>query len=256
MNTTYKIILAIIFVIAVSGGYWFVYLRQAASVENTVTPNASADSAAPAAHAQPSAQAIQFDKYFSSAPLTPATPAAAAPTAVVAPSAPAPASVASEKKISSATFHTSMGDMEIIFNPATPNTVANFLKLASSGFYDGTKFHRVIKGFMSQGGDPFSKDDSKANLWGTGGPGYAFADELTANNSNDTYTIAMANSGPNTNGSQFFINAAPNHFLDTKHVVFARVVKGQAVADAINAVATGAGDRPQTPVVITSISLQ
>lgn len=159
-------------------------------------------------------------------------------------------------KIMTATLHTSMGDITIEFNPETPNTAANFVKLAESGFYDGTKFHRVIAGFMSQGGDPLSKDDSKMQMWGTGGPGYKFADEITASNSNDIGTIAMANSGPNTNGSQFFINAANNSFLNTKHTVFGKVVAGLDVAAAINAVPVGPNDRPIEAVVIKSVTLK
>ncbi len=161
------------------------------------------------------------------------------------------------KKIMNATLHTSMGDITIEFNPSTtPNTVENFIKLAQSGFYDGTKFHRVIKGFMNQGGDPFSKDDSKVAEWGTGGPGYKFNDELTAGNSNDVGTISMANAGPNTNGSQFFINAAPNNSLDTKHTVFGKVTAGLDVVMAINNTPTDSSDRPITPVVIKSITLK
>ena len=153
-------------------------------------------------------------------------------------------------------MHTSKGDITIEFNPETPKTVDNFVKLAKEGFYDNTKFHRVIKGFMSQGGDPLSKDDSKEALWGTGGPGYKFADELTPGNKNNTYTISMANAGPNTNGSQFFINAANNNFLDGKHVVFGHVTAGMDVAEAINNVATDRSDRPLEPVVIKSITLK
>jgi peptidylprolyl isomerase len=160
------------------------------------------------------------------------------------------------KKTMTAVLHTNKGDITIEFSTNTPKTVENFVTLAKSGFYDNTKFHRVIKGFMSQGGDPLSKDDSKKALWGTGGPGYKFDDELTPENSNDTYTIAMANAGPNTNGSQFFINAAPNHFLDTKHVVFGRVTVGKEVADAINAVPTDGSDKPIDPVIIKSVTVQ
>lgn len=161
------------------------------------------------------------------------------------------------KKIMNATLHTSMGDITIEFNPSTtPNTVVNFIKLAESGFYDGTKFHRVIKGFMNQGGDPFSKDDSKIAQWGTGGPGYKFDDEITATNSNDLGTISMANAGPNTNGSQFFINVAPNNALDTKHTVFGKVTAGLEVVMAINNTPTDSSDRPLTPVVIQSITLK
>ena len=160
------------------------------------------------------------------------------------------------KKIMTAILHTNKGGITIEFNSATPKTVENFISLAKSGFYDGTKFHRIIKGFMSQGGDPLSKDDSKKDFWGTGGPGYKFDDELSSSNSNDINTIAMANSGPNTNGSQFFINAAVNHFLDTKHVVFGKVTVGQDVALAINSVPTGPNDRPIDPVILKSITLK
>ncbi len=159
--------------------------------------------------------------------------------------------------IMNATFHTTKGDITIEFDTvSTPNTVANFIKLAQSGFYDGTKFHRIIAGFMVQGGDPFSKDDSMQARWGTGGPGYQFADEIGPNNRNDVGTIAMANSGPNTNGSQFFINSANNNFLDPKHTVFGRVVAGADVVAAIGASKTDSSDRPVEPVVITSITLK
>lgn len=160
------------------------------------------------------------------------------------------------KKIMNAILHTNKGDITIQFNSETPNTVANFVKLAKEGFYDGTKFHRVIKGFMNQGGDPLTKDDSKKDFWGTGGPGYAFADEITPTNSNDENTIAMANSGPNTNGSQFFINAAANNFLDTKHTVFGKVTSGADIVSAINNVPTDGSDRPIEPVILQSITLK
>jgi peptidylprolyl isomerase len=149
-----------------------------------------------------------------------------------------------------------VGDITLSFNPETPKTVENFRSLAKSGFYDGTKFHRVIKDFMSQGGDPLSKDDSKKGSWGTGGPGYKFNDEITDTNSNDAGTIAMANAGPNTNGSQFFINAVDNNFLDTKHTVFGKVTAGLDVAKAINTVAVDGSDKPLEPVILKSITLK
>ncbi len=166
------------------------------------------------------------------------------------------------KKIMNATIQTNKGKITIeFFGEQAPNTVANFTKLAKEGFYNGTKFHRVIKGFMIQGGDPLTKDDSKVNFWGTGGPGYSFPDELGSgneNNRNDVGTISMANAGPNTNGSQFFINVAPNNFLDTKHVVFGKVISGMDVVTKIeNTPTTGApSNRPTTAVVLESISLQ
>jgi peptidylprolyl isomerase len=156
-----------------------------------------------------------------------------------------------------ATLHTNKGDITIeFFETQAPNTVANFTKLAGSGFYDGVKFHRVIKGFMIQGGDPLTKDDSNANLWGTGGPGYKFNDEITAGNKNNAGTISMANAGPNTNGSQFFINVANNNFLDGKHTVFGKVISGMEVVTAIESTPTGPADRPLQAVVINSITLK
>jgi peptidylprolyl isomerase len=167
-----------------------------------------------------------------------------------------PVTNTNQQKIMQATLHTTKGDITIEFSDATPNTVANFIKLAQAGFYNGTKFHRVIKGFMIQGGDPLTKDDSMMARWGTGGPGYQFADEIGASNQNNIGTIAMANSGPNTNGSQFFINVAGNNFLDTKHTVFGKVVAGMDVVTAIENTPTVPGDRPQTAMVITSVDLK
>jgi peptidylprolyl isomerase len=153
------------------------------------------------------------------------------------------------------TLKTNKGNIKIeLFDSKVPNTTANFRKLAASGFYDGVKFHRVIKGFMIQGGDPLTKDDSKSAEWGTGGPGYKFADELGPDNHNDLGTIAMANSGPNTNGSQFFINVSPNNFLDGKHVVFGKIVEGMDVVTAIENAPTDGNDRPTSPVIIESVS--
>jgi len=160
------------------------------------------------------------------------------------------------QKNMTAILKTNKGEITIELNPATPKTVENFVKLANAGFYNGTKFHRVIKGFMNQGGDPLSKDDTKVDTWGTGGPGYKFADEITSNNKNDIYTIAMANSGPNTNGSQFFINVTANNFLDTKHTVFGKVTAGIDVVTAINNVPTNSSDRPLSPVILESVTIK
>lgn len=161
-----------------------------------------------------------------------------------------------QNKNMNATLHTNMGEITIEFNKDTPKTVENFVKLAESGFYDNTKFHRVIEGFMNQGGDPLSKDDKQRDYWGTGGPGYKFDDEITPSNANDTGTISMANAGPNTNGSQFFINTANNNFLDTKHTVFGKVTSGLDVVMKINAVATDPTDKPLSPVIINKITLK
>ena len=154
-----------------------------------------------------------------------------------------------------ATFHTNKGEFTIeLFEKEVPNTVANFEKLAKSGFYDGIKFHRVIEGFMIQGGDPLTKDDSKQGMWGTGGPGYTFKDEIGPDNRNLTGTLSMANAGPDTNGSQFFINTNDNTFLNPKHTVFGRVSDGMEVIHDIEACPTDGRDRPIDPVVIESIT--
>lgn len=166
------------------------------------------------------------------------------------------------KKMTSATLNTSMGSITIeFFDTQAPNTVANFIKLAKEGFYNKIKFHRVIKGFMIQGGDPLTKDDTKMALWGTGDPGYKFADEIDPQS--DLYVktgykkgiVAMANSGPNTNGSQFFIMTA-DYPLPPLYTIFGKVISGQDVVDKIALIKTGANDRPTTPVVIESISLK
>lgn len=152
------------------------------------------------------------------------------------------------------TIKTNKGDIVIEFlQEQTPNTVENFVKLSKSGFYDGVKFHRIIKNFMIQGGDPLTKEDAKKHMWGTGGPGYKFDDEIGPENNNGIGTISMANSGRNTNGSQFFINTANNRFLDPKHTAFGKVVKGMEVVDAISAVATTGSDQPIEPVIIETV---
>lgn len=157
------------------------------------------------------------------------------------------------QNITSATLHTNLGDITFTFNPNAPVAVANFIKLAKTGFYDGTKFHRVIKGFMNQGGDPLTKDDSAVARWGTGGPGYKFNDEINSTDHNSVGFVSMANSGPNTNGSQFFINTAENAFLDGHYTVFGKVTAGLDVAMAINNVKTDSSDRPLSPVVLQSV---
>lgn len=143
-----------------------------------------------------------------------------------------------------------------LFDTDAPKTVANFVKLAQEGFYNGTRFHRVIKGFMIQGGDPLSKDVALQARWGTGGPGYQFEDEIRANNKNVIGTISMANAGPNTNGSQFFINTANNNFLDGKHTTFGRVVSGMDVVTAIENLATTPQDRPREDAILEKVEVK
>ena len=166
-----------------------------------------------------------------------------------------------------ATIHTNLGDIRVnLFADQAPKTVRNFTGLAegtqewtdprvraksTAPLYDGTIFHRVIPGFMIQGGDPLGT--------GTGGPGYRFKDEPHPELTFDKpYLLAMANAGPGTNGSQFFITVAPTTWLNFKHTIFGEVADqpSRDVVDAIAAVPTGANDRPKEDVVITSISIQ
>ncbi len=156
--------------------------------------------------------------------------------------------------MTTATFETNRGTFTLeLFTKQMPITTGNFIKLAQEGFYDGQRFHRVIVGFMIQAGDPQSKDEKLQWRWGTGGPGYAIKDEFYPGLSNSRGTIAMANAGPNTGGSQFFINVADNTFLDGKHPVFGKVVKGMEVVEKISTTATGEEDRPREEVVIGKI---
>jgi peptidyl-prolyl cis-trans isomerase A (cyclophilin A) len=164
-----------------------------------------------------------------------------------------------------AKFDTSEGSFKVrLFDKEAPNTVANFTQLAEgtkewrdpatgerrkTPFYDGIIFHRVINGFMIQGGDPLGR--------GTGGPGYNFADEFHPNaRHNKAGILSMANSGKNTNGSQFFITLGPTPHLDDRHSVFGEVVEGMDVVKKIGAVPTGAQDRPVKPVVINKLTIE
>ena len=147
-----------------------------------------------------------------------------------------------------ATLHTNHGPIDIELYPeAAPKTVDNFVKLARDGFYDRLIFHRVIPDFMIQGGDPTGT--------GSGGPGYSFEDEFNEHKV-ERGALAMANAGPNTNGSQFFIVSADEcSWLDGKHTVFGQVVSGQDVVDRISQVDRDARDRPSMPVTIDRVEL-
>jgi peptidyl-prolyl cis-trans isomerase A (cyclophilin A) len=164
-----------------------------------------------------------------------------------------------------ATLATTQGTVTVrLFPDHAPKTVRNFVELAEGGrewtnpetgartkdkLYDGTIFHRVITGFMIQGGDPLGT--------GTGGPGYKFADEIHPDLRFDRpYLLAMANAGPGTNGSQFFITVAPTPWLNGKHTIFGEVIGGIDVIDAIIRVPTVPGDRPVTDVVLQSVTIQ
>lgn len=161
------------------------------------------------------------------------------------------------KKMTTVTMTTNQGVITLeLFGDLKPKTVENFTTLAKKGFYNGTRFHRVIKGFMIQGGDPLSKDIANQPRWGTGGPGYSFADELSTENKNVIGTISMANSGANTNGSQFFINTANNNFLDTKHTVFGKVIAGMDVVAKIENNKTGQNDRPIEDMIVEKIEVK
>jgi peptidyl-prolyl cis-trans isomerase A (cyclophilin A) len=164
-----------------------------------------------------------------------------------------------------ATFDTTEGSFTVrLFDKEAPTTVANFVGLAEgtkdwkdpatgekkkAPYYDGTIFHRVIEGFMIQGGDPLGQ--------GTGGPGYTFGDEFHPSRRHDRAGIlSMANAGPNTNGSQFFITLGPTPHLDNRHSVFGEVVTGLDVVKRIGAVPTGRQDRPIKPVVMNKVSIE
>ena len=159
------------------------------------------------------------------------------------------------KEYSHAIVKTNMGDIKIQFYGAdSPLTVNNFLNLSKKGFYDGTKFHRVIKNFMIQGGDPNSKDDDWSND-GIGGPGYKFKDEINSRKLVKS-SLAMANAGPNTNGSQFFIvTADATPWLDGKHTNFGKIISGMDVVDKIEQAAINENDHPIEDIVIKNIEL-
>jgi len=146
-------------------------------------------------------------------------------------------------------LETTKGDIVLELYKEMPITAGNFEKLVKEGFYDGVIFHRIIDGFMIQGGDPLGT--------GTGGPGYKIEDEFTSGelDKNNRGTISMANAGPNTGGSQFFINLVNNNFLDGKHPVFGKVIEGMDIVDSIAKVEVGSGDRPIEEVKIIKASI-
>ncbi|MSV93208.1 MAG: peptidylprolyl isomerase [Actinobacteria bacterium] len=148
-----------------------------------------------------------------------------------------------------ATMETSMGTMVIALDALkAPRTVNSFVFLALNHYYDGIIFHRIIKGFVCQGGDPTGT--------GRGGPGYQYADELPKAGQYQIGSLAMANAGPNTNGSQFFLISGPSGVgLPPAYALFGQVVKGLEIVEAMQNVPTGAGDRPITDVVINSVTI-
>jgi len=167
-------------------------------------------------------------------------------TPIIKTAATTPASIAtvSSESWKRVRLSTNMGDIVIALDPAMPITAGNFESLVKKGFYNNLTFHRVIDGFMLQGGDPTGT--------GMSGPGYTIKDEFSPSNRNNRGTISMANAGPNTGGSQFFINLVNNNYLDTKHPVFGKVVEGMDIVDKIGKVPTSGGqeNRPLQTVVI------
>ena len=164
-----------------------------------------------------------------------------------------------------AVLSTNKGVVEIeLFEDQMPITAGNFAKLVGEGYYDGTKFHRVIEGFMIQGGDPITQTNETLR-YGTGGPGYSIQDEHIKGDllTNVRGTISMANSGPNSGGSQFFINLVDNQNLDfdkpplsSKHPVFGRVISGMDIVDAIAQVDTNANNLPLEDIAIESATIR
>jgi peptidylprolyl isomerase len=145
-------------------------------------------------------------------------------------------------------LNTSEGEITLeLYSQEMPITAGNFEKLVKEGFYDGIIFHRVIPGFMIQGGDPTGT--------GSGGPGYTIKDEFSEISKNNRGTIAMANAGPNTGGSQFFINLVDNNFLDSKHPVFGKVIEGMEVVDKIAIVQTNSQEKSLKEVKILNAKI-
>src|ERR1043166_3137262 len=169
------------------------------------------------------------------------------------------AAMSEQKEV--AVFKTSEGELVAEFWPdVAPKTVENFKKLAKSGFFDGTAFHRIIKGFMAQGGDPLTKDASKESMWGTGDPGYKIKAEFNAKK-HERGVLSMARSAdPDSAGSQFFICFGPAPMLDNKYTAFGKVIKGDAVLDKLANVpvkqsASGENSKPVNRVALESVKI-
>lgn len=154
-----------------------------------------------------------------------------------------------KSKMTKVKLETNQGDIILNLYSDMPVTTGNFEKLIKEGYYDGVIFHRIIPGFMIQGGDPTGT--------GRGGPGYTIEDEFTheGGNKNNKGTISMANAGPNTGGSQFFINLVDNNFLDTKHPAFGKVIEGMDVVEKIAQVQTNENDKPLEDIVIIKATI-
>ncbi len=155
------------------------------------------------------------------------------------------------------TIETNMGNMEFeLTDDVTPITVENFIRLSKEGFYDGVRFHRVIKDFMIQTGDPLSKDLNNKDRWGTGGPGYTIKDEFSPSLTHSKPGIlSMANSGPNSGGSQFFITLIPTPWLDNRHTIFGTLTKGEEILNKIGTTNTNQQDQPLEDIIIKKIRI-
>jgi cyclophilin family peptidyl-prolyl cis-trans isomerase len=150
-----------------------------------------------------------------------------------------------------AIIYTSKGTITISLSDKSPKASSNFVQLALSGFYNNTKFHRVVNNLLIQGGDPFSKDDTLKAQWGHGGAGYFFEDEFHKNDKMTKGTVAMVNNGPNTNSSQFFIVSANDASIFTgRNTIFGKVIDGMSTIDAISKVTTGVTNIPLEDVIV------
>lgn len=154
-----------------------------------------------------------------------------------------------------AILQTSFGDVEIAFNPKTPRAVNNFIRLAANQYFDQTRFHRVVNSVLIQAGDPLTRDANRVSEWGHGGPGYFFPDEIFPGDQMAQGTVAMANNGPDTNGSQFFIlvNSAP--WLDSRHTIFAQVTRGIETVLRIAATPAGITEIPTQEIRLKKVIL-
>ncbi|MFA6494631.1 MAG: peptidylprolyl isomerase [Candidatus Paceibacterota bacterium] len=218
-NKNFIYIAIIIFCVVGAAAFIYSSNQRSAVKTDTTTPRGAAEAVTPTGTAPVEQQAISSNK----------------------------------KTMNTVTIDTSMGKIVFeTYNNDAPKTVENFITLANKGFYNGVIFHRVIDGFMIQGGDPTGT--------GSGGPGYQFADELNPNTASyktgyKKGVVAMANAGPNTNGSQFFI-MLEDYPLPNLYTIFGKVVSGQEVVDAIGKVKTGTNDKPLSPVTINKVTVE
>lgn len=206
-------------------------------------------------HAQDAAQSK--DKPAVQKPAAPTPPTPTAPTAGAAKSTPASSAPVTAPAKEVAVIKTSLGEMVVEFWPdVAPKTVENFKSLAKKGFYDGTAFHRIINGFMIQGGDPLTKDESKASMWGTGDPGYKIKAEFN-DHKHVRGVLSMARSrDPDSAGSQFFICLGPAPSLDNQYTAFGKVIKGDDVLGKLGDVPVGPGNRGENSRPVTRAAIE